>query len=172
MRARAKQLLEGDKQLPQPINKAEDPRYTRDYWMPDRCARRARERWRENVRAREREREEKLLRARRDVTHRERQSLTVYLRVAAPPRLACLCVQVTLLKQEKVPCISDNDGKLAINPKDPFQILTKPHGHGDVHYLLHSSGTLSGWRKVRVGHTDANMTDHNLSTVGAGCAAL
>ena len=26
----------GDKQLPQPINKAEDPRYTRDYWMPDR----------------------------------------------------------------------------------------------------------------------------------------
>ena len=55
--------------------------------------------------------------------------------------------QVTLLKQEKVPCLSDNEARLALDPKDPFQILTKPHGHGDVHFLLHSSGTLARWVK-------------------------
>ena len=55
--------------------------------------------------------------------------------------------QVTLLKQEKVPCLSDNEARLALDPKDPYQIMTKPHGHGDVHYLLHSSGTLGKWRK-------------------------
>ena len=53
--------------------------------------------------------------------------------------------QITLLKQEKVPCLSDNEARLALDPKDPYQILTKPHGHGDVHFLLHDSGTLSKW---------------------------
>jgi len=56
--------------------------------------------------------------------------------------------QVTLLKQEKVPCLSDNEARLALDPKDKYQILTKPHGHGDVHYLLHASGTLAKWRKA------------------------
>jgi UDP-sugar pyrophosphorylase len=55
-------------------------------------------------------------------------------------------VQVTLLKQEKVPCLSDNEARLALDPKDKFQILTKPHGHGDVHFLLHSTGTLAKWK--------------------------
>jgi len=26
-------------------------------------------------------------------------------------------------------------------------VLTKPHGHGDVHYLLHASGTAARWQK-------------------------
>jgi len=55
--------------------------------------------------------------------------------------------QVTLLKQEKVPCLSDNEARLALDPKDPFKILTKPHGHGDVHFLLHSSKTLESWER-------------------------
>jgi len=54
---------------------------------------------------------------------------------------------VTLLKQEKVPCLSDNEARLALDPKDPFKLMTKPHGHGDVHYLLHSSGTVNRWSK-------------------------
>ena len=57
--------------------------------------------------------------------------------------------QIRLLKQEKVPCLLDNDARLAPNPKDPYQIMTKPHGHGDVHFLLHSSGTLREWQTVR-----------------------
>jgi len=58
--------------------------------------------------------------------------------------------QVTLLKQEKVPCLSDNDASLSPDPKDPFRLLTKPHGHGDVHFLLHSSGTLEKWEQAGV----------------------
>ena len=58
--------------------------------------------------------------------------------------------QVTLLKQEKVPCLADNDARLAADPKDPFKLLTKPHGHGDVHYLLHSSGTVERWQAAGV----------------------
>jgi UDP-sugar pyrophosphorylase len=40
--------------------------------------------------------------------------------------------QVTLLKQEKVPCLGDNDARLSADPDDPYRLLTKPHGHGDV----------------------------------------
>lgn len=53
--------------------------------------------------------------------------------------------QVTLLKQEKVACLDDNDARLALDPKNRYRIQTKPHGHGDVHSLLHSSGILKVW---------------------------
>ncbi|KAL7176325.1 hypothetical protein ACSBR2_029799 [Camellia fascicularis] len=54
--------------------------------------------------------------------------------------------QVKLLKQEKVACLADNDGRLAVDPKNKYIIQTKPHGHGDVHSLLYSSGLLNIWR--------------------------
>ncbi|KAK7291219.1 hypothetical protein RIF29_06181 [Crotalaria pallida] len=50
--------------------------------------------------------------------------------------------QVTLLKQEKVACLDDNDARLALDPHNKYKIQTKPHGHGDVHSLLYSSGIL------------------------------
>ena len=53
--------------------------------------------------------------------------------------------QIRLLKQEKVACLSDNDAHLAVLPTDPYAIQTKPHGHGDVHMLLHSSGVAEEW---------------------------
>ena len=31
----------------------------------------------------------------------------------------------------------------------PYEIQTKPHGHGDVHYLLHSSGQAAKLKEVR-----------------------
>ena len=49
--------------------------------------------------------------------------------------------QVTLMLQERVACLADGSASLALDPTDAFQILTKPHGHGDVHALLHSTGT-------------------------------
>lgn len=52
---------------------------------------------------------------------------------------------MTFLKQEKVPCLSDNEGRVALS--DPYTILTKPHGHGDIHALLHSSGLVQKWKK-------------------------
>lgn len=54
--------------------------------------------------------------------------------------------QVTLLMQGKVPSIEDNDGRIALD-KTGFRIQTKPHGHGDVHSLLHTSGTVKAWLK-------------------------
>nr|XP_027091864.1 UDP-sugar pyrophosphorylase-like [Coffea arabica] len=53
--------------------------------------------------------------------------------------------QVKLLKQEKVACLIDNDAHLALEPNNKYRIQTKPHGHGDVHSLLYSSGLLNKW---------------------------
>ncbi|XP_047081875.1 UDP-sugar pyrophosphorylase-like [Lolium rigidum] len=54
--------------------------------------------------------------------------------------------QVKILKQEKVACLADNDARLALDPNDKYRIQTKPHGHGDVHSLLYSSGLLEQWK--------------------------
>ncbi|XP_062111420.1 UDP-sugar pyrophosphorylase isoform X2 [Humulus lupulus] len=53
--------------------------------------------------------------------------------------------QVKLLKQEKVACLDDNEARLAVDPHNKYRIQTKPHGHGDVHSLLFSSGLLNVW---------------------------
>ncbi|MBI9020853.1 MAG: UTP--glucose-1-phosphate uridylyltransferase [Verrucomicrobia bacterium] len=46
--------------------------------------------------------------------------------------------QVHILKQELVPAIADNDGHLAL--KEKYKLILKPHGHGDIHMLMHTSG--------------------------------
>ncbi|MEM1157631.1 MAG: UTP--glucose-1-phosphate uridylyltransferase [Verrucomicrobiota bacterium] len=58
--------------------------------------------------------------------------------------------QVHILKQELVPAISDNDGKLALNAHD--ELILKPHGHGDIHMLLHSSGIASQLAQQGIQH--------------------
>lgn len=56
---------------------------------------------------------------------------------------------VILIKQEKVPCFAGVDGQLALESKDGFTVLqTKPHGHGDVHSLLYSSGLCGAWTRM------------------------
>eukprot|EP01060_Flectonema_neradi_P022848 TRINITY_DN31070_c0_g1_i1.p1 TRINITY_DN31070_c0_g1~~TRINITY_DN31070_c0_g1_i1.p1 ORF type:complete len:605 (+),score=140.09 TRINITY_DN31070_c0_g1_i1:40-1854(+) len=52
--------------------------------------------------------------------------------------------QITILKQGKVPSLIDNDAKFAVDPADGL-LLTKPHGHGDVHQLVYSSGLAEKW---------------------------
>lgn len=46
--------------------------------------------------------------------------------------------QVHILQQELVPAIASNDGALALEKK--YELILKPHGHGDIHMLLHTSG--------------------------------
>lgn len=53
--------------------------------------------------------------------------------------------QVTLLKQEKVAALSDPTPRIAVDPDDPYQVLTKPHGHGDLHVLMHQTGLAKRW---------------------------
>jgi UDP-sugar pyrophosphorylase len=47
--------------------------------------------------------------------------------------------QITILRQELVPALSDMKANLALEKK--YELLLKPHGHGDIHTLLHTSGT-------------------------------
>ena len=57
---------------------------------------------------------------------------------------------VTVVKQEKVPAMLNRHAKLATDPRDAFQVLCKPHGHGDVHGLLHKTGIAARWAKQGV----------------------
>lgn len=52
--------------------------------------------------------------------------------------------QLTIVKQEKVPALLNNDAHFATDGSR-WSIETKPHGHGDVHELLYSSGTIKRW---------------------------
>jgi UDP-sugar pyrophosphorylase len=50
--------------------------------------------------------------------------------------------QLTLMKQELVPALLDIDARIAV---EKGVVLTKPHGHGDVHSLLHQHGLPKKW---------------------------
>ena len=79
--------------------------------------------------------------------------------------------QIVLIKQNKLPAILDNECHLALE-KDKFLLQTKPHGHGDIHYLLYQSGLAQKWidegRKYMIQFMDTNALAFNcvLSTIG------
>jgi UDP-sugar pyrophosphorylase len=79
--------------------------------------------------------------------------------------------QIILIKQHKLPAIIDNECHLALQ-KDKFLLLTKPHGHGDIHYLLYQSGLAQKWidegKKYMIQFMDTNALAFNcvLSTIG------
>lgn len=52
--------------------------------------------------------------------------------------------QITLMKQQKVPTMSNSDGHFVLR-KNRCELETKPHGHGDVHSLLHQTGLAQRW---------------------------
>lgn len=58
--------------------------------------------------------------------------------------------QIHILKQELVPAIADNNGRLALLEK--YKLILKPHGHGDIHMLLHTSGLAARLQKQGVEH--------------------
>lgn len=55
--------------------------------------------------------------------------------------------QITIVKQDKVPALLNNDCHLALIP-GKLLIDTKPHGHGDVHTVLHQNGVVEKWSKM------------------------
>ena len=79
--------------------------------------------------------------------------------------------QIILIKQRKLPAIRDNDCHLSLQ-KDKFLLETKPHGHGDTHYLLYQSGLAQKWinegKKFMIQFMDTNALAFNciLSTLG------
>lgn len=80
--------------------------------------------------------------------------------------------QIVIVKQEKCPALIDNECHLALK-KDKLEIETKPHGHGDIHFLLYNSGLVDKWlslgKKYFVLFQDTNVLSFNCipSALGA-----
>mmetsp|Transcript_32828 Transcript_32828/g.55361 ORF Transcript_32828/g.55361 Transcript_32828/m.55361 type:complete len:696 (+) Transcript_32828:117-2204(+) len=56
--------------------------------------------------------------------------------------------QVTLMKQAKVPALLSNSAHMALSTS--YVVEAKPHGHGDVHALMHSTGTARKWKNAGI----------------------
>jgi len=52
--------------------------------------------------------------------------------------------RVDIVKQENVPAMMDNNARIAIDTEQ-MKVITKPHGHGDIHNLLFDSGVAKKW---------------------------
>jgi UDP-sugar pyrophosphorylase len=83
--------------------------------------------------------------------------------------------QITLIKQEKVPALLDNLAHFALEEGDPYTLETKPHGHGDVHTLLASSGLAEAWaaagRRHIVFFQDTNALCFTVTIAALGISA-
>lgn len=77
--------------------------------------------------------------------------------------------QVHLVRQQLVPALVDNDARLATT--GPYELLLKPHGHGDVHMLLHQSGLARQLHEQGVEHL-VFIQDTNAQVFNAIPAAL
>ncbi len=77
--------------------------------------------------------------------------------------------QVILLKQELVPAILDNEARLA--KKSRYELMLKPHGHGDIHLLMHQTGTAEKLLKDGKKYLAA-IQDTNAQVVNALLPAL
>ena len=54
--------------------------------------------------------------------------------------------QITIVQQgDGVPALTDNDAHIQVASDDPFKVVTKPHGHGDIHELLYHHGVAKKW---------------------------
>eukprot|EP01039_Chlorochromonas_danica_P004185 gene4185-4598_t len=59
--------------------------------------------------------------------------------------------QITLMKQGEVPALISNHAEIATS--GPYKAEGKPHGHGDVHALMHSTGTARRWYQEGIKYT-------------------
>jgi UDP-sugar pyrophosphorylase len=79
--------------------------------------------------------------------------------------------QISIVKQKKLPALSDNECHLALM-EDKFLLETKPHGHGDIHYLLYQSGKAKEWvnqgKKFMVQFMDTNVLAFNCVPASIG----
>jgi UDP-sugar pyrophosphorylase len=82
--------------------------------------------------------------------------------------------QIVILKQEKVAALLDNDARIAPLEGEAgvYEVETKPHGHGDVHTLLASSGLAARWaeegRKFIVFFQDTNALCFTVTIAAIG----
>ncbi len=77
--------------------------------------------------------------------------------------------RIVLLRQELVPALADEQGRIAAD--GDYEVQLKPHGHGDVHLLLHQSGTARRLAEAGVTHL-LFIQDTNAQVLNSGLAAL
>ena len=81
--------------------------------------------------------------------------------------------QISIVKQNKIPSIIDNECHLALRP-DKLLLETKPHGHGDIHYILYQSGKVKEWlakgKKYMVQLMDTNVLSFNCIPASIGAS--
>lgn len=59
--------------------------------------------------------------------------------------------QITLVRQgDGVPALDNNDARLVLDAVDRYNVSTKPHGHGDIHALLHSEQVAKKWVEMGI----------------------
>ncbi len=102
------------------------------------------------------------------MTSRDTHDATVAT-LAANKRFGLAESQVILLRQELVPALSDIDARLALD--GPCQLALKPHGHGDIHILLHTSGTAEKLAEAGVRYL-LFIQDTNAQSLNAAFAAI
>mmetsp|Transcript_25691 Transcript_25691/g.28834 ORF Transcript_25691/g.28834 Transcript_25691/m.28834 type:complete len:626 (-) Transcript_25691:273-2150(-) len=55
--------------------------------------------------------------------------------------------QIYMVQQgDGVPALIDNEAHFALDPNNPYKVVTKPHGHGDIHSLLYKEGVTKEWQ--------------------------
>jgi UDP-sugar pyrophosphorylase len=58
--------------------------------------------------------------------------------------------QITIVQQgHGVPALNDNYAGMVLEP-DGFHIQTKPHGHGDIHELMHKHSVAKAWQDMGI----------------------
>jgi UDP-sugar pyrophosphorylase len=77
--------------------------------------------------------------------------------------------RIVLLRQELVPALADEQGRIAT--QGAYEVQLKPHGHGDVHLLLHQSGTARRLADAGVTHL-LFIQDTNAQVLNSSLAAL
>jgi len=82
--------------------------------------------------------------------------------------------QIQIVCQDKVAALKDSNGGLSM--ENSWSVETKPHGHGDVHHLLHREGFVEQWEKEGRKHviflqdTNALVINSILPTLGVSIA--
>jgi UDP-sugar pyrophosphorylase len=77
--------------------------------------------------------------------------------------------QIKIVCQDKVPALKDSNAGLSLKGK--WEVETKPHGHGDVHHLLHKHGLVKQWLKEGRKHV-IFLQDTNALVINAVLPAL
>jgi UDP-sugar pyrophosphorylase len=83
---------------------------------------------------------------------------------------------LTIVTQDKVAALKDGMAGLALESDDRWTIQTKPHGHGDVHHLLHREGLVNKWEAEGRTHviflqdTNALVINSVVPTLGVSVA--